>query len=291
MSHPKFQEQIPESNIEHLSTSSFDDAIETVTEFKTQPSFLRRLNDPSDIGTADYTKKLTEQAISYCRESRATTPDRELAKVLVLAGTPDMIQTELRLDQANSRPPAGRTKQKDKLKKRTVSFNKMMSSFMTDYPDTPYDDLVNAMTEVSLDHFTDQEVFVASTIGAIVRGARTEVASHQILRHTSLEWRAGTAEEDLRGGDIIVTNPNNQQAVSIDVKSSLSQLEALAASKKYNLGPTDCCVIDNQRIVIFPMVTSPDFENTCSLPDDMAMKIAPHLEKQIRLALLSLSIN
>ncbi len=68
-------------------------------------------------------------------------------------------------------------------------------------------------------------------IAACIRGAQHELGFSQILAHAGISHRPATMEEDLKGKDIIITEPG-YPALDIDVKASLSEIEAKGGQNK-----------------------------------------------------------
>ena len=105
-----------------------------------------------------------------------------------------------------------------------IWYNQLLSDYAYTNPLAALSALNSALIAQALPSFPGESEAVERNLKRATRGARTEAASRELLDRTDLDYSPGTIEDDLRGGDLIVTYGGHRDKV--DLKSALNHVAA-----------------------------------------------------------------
>ena len=198
-------------------------------------------------------------------------------RALQLVGsTPNYIFQKLKLDEFKSigfdnLTPAQKSESRDA--KITASlFNNAIRQFAEENPATNAQDL-SAGLQIMLPFSIEGEVAkqaAKTRIEEAIRGAQHEKGYGQILAKSGIPFRPATAEEDIRGIDYVLYEGTSKE-MNIDVKASLSEIEALGSAGAYARKP-------GNKVVMYSLIKDREFGGKLGIPDDLAAEKAVALE-------------
>ena len=149
-------------------------------------------------------------------------------------------------------------------------YNSLIRNFVENFPDTKASELVANLNTTALNTIATHSRHLQRTSDeltrAIVRGAQHEAAFGDMLASLGLPYREATLEEDLKGMDYVVELPGLEKPIGIDVKASLSEIEAKNhhsdASGPFAFGR-------DGNLVIWSMVTDSELNDGFSAPQEI----------------------
>lgn len=143
-------------------------------------------------------------------------------------------------------------------------YNTLIRDFAANYPETSVIELTSQLQKVA--HVTiagdSRRVQTEADylLRNILRGAQHELGFRSILDASGLDYRTTSVEEDLKGGDFIVTMANGKE-IKIDVKASLSEID----NKNKGSNNLPYYVSNTGNLVIFSCLTDTNFGDTFSI--------------------------
>lgn len=176
--------------------------------------------DPSDRHNPAYWAMVAEREWSISQDENLSGFD---AYTHVVAGsTPDAIMHSLALEHRLSWQEA------HDHKAALSRYNSLIRGFAADYPDLSAVALKTELQRTAAVTVASESKRIQSEadylIRSIVHGAQHELGFKAILEASGLPFRETTDEEDLKGGDYIVTLPDGSD-IKLDVKASLSEVD------------------------------------------------------------------
>lgn len=297
-------EQSP--TIERLATSEWQEAASIVNYFPEEPEFTKVLEahdiDPRDKTNPDYMHALSLYAQDYLEARKIDeiiSPSTQ-EHVLMLANTPYFLAVQQELNFYESERKHRRltddeyTRYSTELKPYAVWYNHMTSDFIYSHPESRVSDINGTLLYMALPYFPQEEHEVIQHVSSTTRGARTEAVARMLLDKIDLPYRAGSASEDMKGGDILLDFRGRK--IKIDLKSSPKPIARILGADFDNF-PEDqvayAIVYDHRdngagSIVLYAGFTDEDLGDNCRLdPEILAMK-SEALAEQIQKALSEL---
>ena len=282
-----------------------------VQQLATKPAFIERLTSaglPNEDKTSlDYAKALSARAGDYCasREQDGSI-NRSLAdQIKLLANVSFYLHNQKEIsyyeqERDNRRLTDEQWQYYQDFKPYMIWYNQLLSDYAYSNPRATLSDLNNNLIAQALPSFPGEIEAVERNVKRATRGARTEAASRELLDRTHLDYSPGTIEDDLRGGDLIVTY--NGHRVKVDIKSSLSDVAAVRGGyQSINEHQLSYAILKTRRdgndkakhvVVLFPGFTDGDFGDWLSLqlPEQAIQKHADKLAAQLELAFRELQL-
>ncbi|MBP9668069.1 hypothetical protein KBD87_04705 [Candidatus Saccharibacteria bacterium] len=118
---------------------------------------------------------------------------------------------------------ADKTHYYDTLRPQFITFNNDLSQYLYENPPTQMRDLslfIKDSSSLMLGALDSDEVSIK--ISELIKGARTEAIAAHIFDQCHVPYTKGTAEEDARGGDLVIHL--GESRILVDLKSSLTGL-------------------------------------------------------------------
>ena len=218
---------------EKQKTSTWSSAENLVAGFQFEPDFIAQLMK-ADISPSDPTSREYVDALSLYSESfvavhevdQTISPDLA-QQITLVANAPlytttqeDLMHYEQELKQRRLTDDEWNYFQS--LKGYVVWFNQQTSDYAYAHPDDRLSDVNKALIHSALNSHPRDAKMVEKHITDTTRGARTEAVTRQLLDVAGVPYTPGTAEQDRKGGDVIVHFRGND--IKIDIKSSLSDI-------------------------------------------------------------------
>lgn len=303
--------ELTRNNSERLSPLGWSEASKMVRNFTTEPAFLESLGregvSPTDPTTLEYANALSSYSEGFysAYELDNTTDPNQSTQIRLIASAPRLIHSmeeiTFYLNEAKQRNLSTDEKTyQNSFKPFLVWYNQLLSGYDLANPTGKMSEMAKALTEQSLLSFPYDGQGVENNTKMIMRGARTEAASQQLLSRTKLNYSPGTAQDDMRGGDVIILHKGLR--IKVDLKSSLEKIAAIRGGYDKIIKEKICYAISKKPgnhgnkeahvIVLFPGFTDSDFGNSLGLQlseTDMQSR-ADNIEKQIHLALRELQL-
>jgi hypothetical protein len=285
------------SSIDRRPKSSLHESLATVQNFENEPLFIESLSnsgiDPQDKTSMEYANALSYYAQDYCDIYADSLSAKEASEVSLIANTPYMLHVSADLAHYENERKHRRLDDtewsyyKETLKPYAVWYNQKLSDYMYEHDDAKFSAITETLSDSAYDHFPHHEAAVESQVKVIARGARTEAVGRQLLDDTPIEHVPGTAEDDLRGGDMIITYKGER--IKVDFKSSLDSIAKLRGGyDEITKNKLSYAITHNKNdkhgaIVLFPGFTDQDLGDNCRLPEKIAeqrsMAIAIQLQR------------
>ncbi len=231
--------------------------------------------DADDPSNPDYWRTMAMYGYEVAaadREANGPSMHADAAELLAVAPAFVIEQAALYTNRFNSQAERQAARQ-------TASyFNGLVRSFAYNYPEVHASDMLGSLNKIIGRSVEDKAVRqVASTeLKSAIRGAQHELAFGQLLSAAGIEYWAADIEQDLSGIDYIIKDAKGL-ALAVDVKASLSEIEARGSEKLY-------CVKKNgreSRVLIYSMIRDDELKDTFWLPDEVAQQKAPVLKAQL----------
>jgi hypothetical protein len=289
----RFQDSTDRKKALSLTTS-----LDTVQKFENEPLFIESLLNqgvnPHDKTTLEYANALSYYAEDFCNVYADTLSSKESEEISLIANTPYMLQVSKDLAHYENERRVRRLDEDEwayftqTLKPYAVWYNQKLSDYMFANSDTKFSHINDTLASSAYDSFPHKEGAVEQQVKNITRGARTEAVSRQLLEDTDIQHAPGTAEDDLRGGDIIIIY--NGKRIKVDLKSSLESIAKLRGGyDEINKNHVAYAVVHNKRdangsIVLFPGFTDKDLGDNCRLPDRVAEQRSQLMANQLQRA-------
>jgi len=279
---------IQQDTMDFTKHSSWDEVQLTVSGFENEPQFIELLHskgvDSHNKKTIAYADGLMNYAHDYCTAYSDTLSSSEINQLTLVANAPYLGHVQQQLDYCEGQRAQRKrlsdtewTEYKEILKPYAVWYNQLLSDHIYEHPETTFSELNRALIEQTLNHFPYDEQTVERGVRATTRGARKEAVTRQMLDQTPIDYVPGTPEDDLQGGDIIITYRGRR--VKVDVKSSLQAIadirggyEEIEAQKvMYAISRDTRKGRDNKfnSIIIYPGFTDDDLGDHCYLNPDI----------------------
>lgn len=295
------------STIEHLGTGDWREANAIVSQFTQDPIFIESLGahniDPSDKTNPNYMHALSLYAEDYLNARRTdelVSQDTQ-EQVLILANTPYFLHIQNELDYYELERRHRRLDDEEhtyyatQLKPYAIWYNQMTSDFIYSHPESKVSDINGTLSDYSFSYFPRRERDVAHHIASTTRGARTEAVTRMLLDETGVEYRAGTAADDMRGGDIVIHY--HEKSVKVDLKSSQKPIAKLREDGDA-LPPQQAvyAIVYDRRdkgegsLVLFPGFTDYDLGDNCQLDTDVANEKTLILAVQLQRAFIEMNL-
>lgn len=259
----------------HQAAEALLSAEEAIYSLVEQPAFaeacLQRGLDPNaSVDTTPYWELVGDFALHDIAQRRAAgEPEVTLTAFELIALTPSFLHTEAALqhDQGSSREDM------HDHKARASYFNGLLRYFGSNF-DARASELSQAMANVAdiaglSGPDTDDE------IRSVVRGAQHELAFGQILAHTGHGYQPADTEQDLKGADYTIELDGDR--LLVDVKASLSEIEALGGEKSAFAIRWPRNRHQEAVIVMYSLTQDADFHDSLAIPDQLAAERAPVL--------------
>lgn len=293
-----------QSSIDHRPESSLYGSLLTVQSFENDPTFIESLNsqniDPNDKTNMDYASTLSYYAEDYCQVYADTLDPKEAQEISLIANTPYMLHVSHNLAHYENERRKRRLDDDEwsyyteTLKPYAVWYNQKLSDYIFEHDETKFSALTETLADSAYDSFPHHETAVESQIKIIARGARTEAVGRQLLQDTPIEHVPGTAEDDLRGGDIIITYKGKR--IKVDFKSSLDSIARLRGGyDDITKNHLTYALTHNKNdkygaIVLFPGFTDKDLGDNCRLPEKIAAQRSQAIAIQLQRACIELGL-
>ena len=264
--------------------SGWIEAHKLVQGFLAEPTFIDALSSsglhPIDKTSVEYAKALSVYAGEYCdTHEQDKSIGRGLAdQIKLLANASYYLHNEKEISYyENERDVRHLTDEEWKyyqdFKPYMIWYNQLLSDYVYTNPHGTLSDVNTALINQALPSFPGESEAVERNIKRATRGARTEAASRELLDRTPIDYSPGTIEDDLRGGDLIVTYKGHR--VKVDIKSSLSDIAAVRGGySEIDEHQLNYAILKARRdgndkakhvVVIFPGFTDADFGDSLSL--------------------------
>jgi hypothetical protein len=277
-------EQFPLTN---ETTEAFLNAEGRLYDLVEEDAFSQRclqkgLDPTTSVTDARYWEIVEDMVYDKLKEGEAKgESDLELAALQITAGTPLFLQAESLLK--NHTPMSSH--ERHGLRERVSYFNSLIRYVGSTYPEVRASEISAAMVGAAeIAGMSGQET--SHQIRNTIRGAQHELAFGQLLAAGGTEYRGATTEEDLHGIDYVVNVGN--KTLLVDVKASLSEVEALGGSR----GPF--AVRWSQRrnqpnvTVMYSLAKDSELGDSFYLADELAaeraLKLNEFLEQASRLS-------
>ena len=243
------------------------------------PAFEERCRsvqlDPANTEDPAYWDEFANHIYAHTAAERAIKGDSLALRALELLveAAPSLLQ-DLKLNAEGYVP-----EEPYRYAKQVVSyFNSKVREFATLFPAVRTSDIVAALAQASqlAIHDPETQAYALHQLQAVVRGAQTELAYEQILRHTDHHFSLTTHDQDLHGTDVIVQDPGFAE-LDIDIKSSMRSRHEGRREKLGYVRHT----IEPDHIVMQGMTTQDDFDDSFFISEELALKRAPKLERII----------
>ena len=259
---------------EHIDKNldkAFDKATEYVTGLASDPEFQSYLADQhidDDRSSLGYWTAVAE----YQQATLGPEADQFDSFVqTIVAATPDAIlrNTTLNEHRLNYREAHAH-------KEILSYYNSLIRNFVDTFPDTKASELVANLNSAALSTIAKSSRHLQHTSAeltkAIVRGAQHEAAFGSMLESLGFPYRAATLEEDLKGMDYVVELPGLDKPIGIDVKASLSEIEA----KNHHSDSAGPFAFGRDgNLVIWSMVTDAELNDGFIAPADIVTERSP----------------
>jgi hypothetical protein len=218
-------------NLEKQPTSTWSQAEEIVADFQFDPNFIARLMKdgiaPSDLTSPQYADALSAYSESYLEANSIDQPENPNVsrQVTLIANAPLFVNSQKDLTHYETkrirerRLPSNEWEHLQALKDYTVWFNQELSDYVYTHPNEKLSDINKALIKSALNNHPNDSELVEQSITDTTRGARTEAVTRQLLDVAGVPYDPGTAEQDRKGGDIIVHFQGHD--IKVDIKSSL----------------------------------------------------------------------
>jgi len=280
--------------------SEWGEALRTVQGFSAELHL-------SDITSVDYAKALSEYATQYCEEHQhddSLTTD-QIDQIKLLANAPLYLHNEKELSFFDSEKHRRRLADDEwqycqDFKPYMIWYNQLLADYAyTNRRDT-LSGLNNVLIQQALPYFPSEAEAVERNIKRATRGARTEAVARELLDRTPIDYSPGTIDDDLRGGDLIVTYQGHR--VKVDIKSSIAEIAAVrdgydeidSHHLRYAILITRKDGGDTAKhvVVLFPGFTDSDLGDSLSLqlPEANIQEHADSMAKQLHLAFAELKL-
>lgn len=225
----------------------------------------RGLN-PTDQDSPDYWQLMSHYQLEKSKDEKLS--GFESRSLVLAAATPDAVIHQLLVDESFSRD--------EKIYHKTAlsQYNSLVRDFAANYSDISASGFTTELQKVAHVTVTGHEKRIQSQadylIRSVVRGAQHELGFKSILDASELKYRTTTTEEDLHGGDLVVTIPDGRD-IKVDVKASLSEID------KHNRGSNGQPYYINHRgdLVIYSCLSESDFGDTFDISDETAESRVP----------------
>ena len=213
--------------------SPWSDANAIVDGFKSEPGFIAQLmrldashSDPTTREYADVLSAYSKSFVNAHEGDQIISPDLA-EQITLIASAPLYIGTQIDLayydgERKRRRFPKDEWRHYQSLKDSAIEFNQQTSSYAYGHPDDKLSDVNKALTGSALASYPRHAEMVEKHITDTTRGARTEAVTRQLLDVAGIPYTPGTAEDDRKGGDVIVHYRGNN--IKIDIKSSLDDI-------------------------------------------------------------------
>jgi hypothetical protein len=228
----------PQNTLERTSTpekqtSTWSDAENLVSGFQFEPDFMAQLmradaapGDPTTREFADTLSAYSESFIAARELDQTINPD-VAQQITLIANAPLYITTQEDLEyyeneRKHRRLPDDEWEYLQSLKAYVVWFNQQTSDYAYTHPDEHLTDVNKALIDSALNSHPKNAKMVEQHITNTTRGARTEAVTRQLLDIAGVPYQPGTAEQDRKGGDVIILYKGNE--IKVDIKSSLSDI-------------------------------------------------------------------
>jgi hypothetical protein len=234
---------------------------------------LRQGLDPlASVTDARYWEIVEDMVNDKVKEGEANgESDLDLAALQITAYAPLFLQAEHLLNSH----AAMSSQERQGLRQRTSFYNDLIRFVGGNYPDAQASSISGAMLGAAeIAGMSSPET--SNQVRATIRGAQHELAFRQLLTERGKKFRDSTQEEDLHGIDFVV-NVNGKDLM-VDVKASLSEVEALGGSN----GPFAMKWATNRhqpnKTVIYSMVKDSELGDNFHIDEDLAAERAQKLE-------------
>lgn len=284
---------LPTVETELPAASAWDEVSDYVTGLTHEPDFIAYAEEQGfDTHSMEYADALSQYTEASIEQQAELIDERKATQIRLVANAPYVVHTSLRINELNNQRRGGNTLPKqewdelNELKRQAVWYNQMMNDYMYTFDDESFSAISQATMDQALDHFVYDTDTVTTTMEGIVRGARTEAATRHLLDDCNVPYRAATAEEDLRGADVILTLPSGEY--DIDIKKSLDQLAENNGG--YNFAETKrlYSIAQNRKghkkILFFPGFTDSDLGDNLRLDEETTNTRKDIIRVQLTLA-------
>lgn len=200
----------------------------------------------------------TTERVGKLREQHGDT--LKLRALELAAATPNFLFHQGALNSNAARDPSERYHSRQTVS----SFHNLVRNFATDYPETSVSGMTKGLLNITNVAIEDRGVrqSAAQSLQRAVRGAQHEVAFGQILEKTGRPARPAELDEDLAGIDYVVDNGTSKM-LYVDVKASLSEVEARGSSSAFAIKP-------DGRVVMYSLVKDRELGDRFFLSEESA---------------------
>lgn len=245
---------------------TFDAAIDNIKTLRFSSEFQAHCASEG-IDTSADSLEYWSAASDYMQAGIDTEGDPMAAHIqTIVAATPEAILRNTVLNEG------GRLKYKEaRAHKQMLShYNSLIRNFVESYPHTSASGLIANLNSTALATVADgsrhMEQVSHELTKAIVRGAQHEAAFEMLLRQCGFPYRAATIEEDLKGMDYVIEVPQLDKPIGVDVKASLSEIEA----KNHHSDSSGPFAFNREGgLVIWSMVTDAELNDSFVIPKDL----------------------
>lgn len=226
-------------------SGSMDKITNVIYKMQDDPNFLRiceqRNIDPIDgMNTADYWHtfgSFAKERIAGMREKGANGIAIDLLELAAVTpahtynqGYLDSLQPLIKKGGFKSLSPEQRSRY-DTALRQASTFNGSVRNFAEQWNPVAASLHGNLTKMVPMSVEKAGRDSASQRIAACIRGAQHELGFSQILTSVGIAHREAAMEEDIKGKDIIITEPG-YPVLDIDVKASLSEIEAKGGENK-----------------------------------------------------------
>lgn len=291
--------------------SDWIEAHAAIQKISNEPAFIDTLSgaglQPTDRTSLDYAKALSVYAGDYCEtRERDESIERGLAdQIKLLANAAYYLHNQKEISYYENERDVRHLSDEEwqyyqDFKPYMIWYNQLLADYAYANPRATLSDMNTALITQALPSFPGEAEAVERHIKQATRGARTEAASRELLDRTPIDYSPGTIEDDLRGGDLIVTYKGHR--VKVDIKSSLGDIAAVRGGyAEIDQHHLSYAILKARRdgndkakhvVVVFPGFTDEDFGDSLSLqlPDEVIQQHANSLARQLTLAFRELQL-
>ena len=277
---------------ERPSARGWDEASYYVTNLTNEPDFIAYIEDQGfDIGSIDYADALSSYTDATLEQQEGLIDEQTATRIRLIANAPYITYASLEINELKRRRMGGRKLPTNEwnrfnaLKHQAVWYNQMLNDYMYINDGESFSAIAQATTEQTLDHFPSHTHQAATTMEGILRGARTEAATRHLFDDAAIPYRPATAEEDLRGADVMLTMPDGEYA--IDIKKSLDQLAENDGGYDFEENGKFYSIAhhgNHKKILLFPGFTESDLGDSVRLSAEITNQRKDKVRAQLSLA-------
>lgn len=271
----------------------FTKAVDIVSKLQEDGRFIQACQaqgiDPhEDIATEGYWQTFTDFTSEKCQEllDKGANPE-QIHSLDLLAATPDFLYQQAKLDDlqtivnrggVRALSPGQRTEW-DRAKDVASTFNARIRGFVMDHPNSMKNDLTVGLQKILPFSIEGEHAKqnAKTKLEQIMRGAQHEIGFGQILEKTGRQFRPSESVQEDRAGIDYVIDEGTHDELRVDVKASLSEVEAKGSMGAFARKP-------DGAIVMYSLIKDAEFNGGFFISDMAAELKSEALNQQLSLA-------